>query len=302
MKTIKRFGMAMIPFIIIILVLSGCKSNDYYDEDGNVDINKMLLSMSSKSVKDLGLPEQPTSIEDVPGGYIDVALLGTWLSADGTWLYRQHFTFNDNGEFDMNDAGLPDVYFGRRYTCLVSKGLKLLCCEYPQSDTESVYTYYAYTVKNDALYMTYLEKTGKSASYFSRVFCLYKTDENWDNSTAVKNNPVSLSSLYGDWEVDGTAVKIDSDGLKVGNSTYNIHLSNNARLVVEKDESSSEYLYYLYHNKTYTDETKTELIGEDMSLKLYHLRKDNDDKPNLLEEIPGWIDNWGYEITLARPK
>ena len=302
MKTIKRLSMVLLPLIIILLAFSGCKSDDYYYADGSVDISKMLLSMTAKSAKDLGLPEQPDSIEDVPGGNIDVALLGDWRSANLRWGYFQHFTFTSDGEFDMNQAGLPDVYFGGKFTCMIASGSKIICCEYQERDSESYYEYLTYTVKNGALYMAPLEKSDNGTEYSTRVLCLYKVDEDWDNSEAVANNPVSISSLYGEWELDGVTVKIDSDGLKVGDSTFKVYLSNNAKLVVEKDGSSSEYLYYLYYSKTYTDESRTEVTGENMSLQLYYLKDGENDEPNLLKEIPGWEYDWGiYDITLSRP-
>ncbi len=308
MKTIKRLGTVLIPLMIILLAFSGCRSDDYYDADGSVDISKMLLSMSSKSVKDLGLLEHPDSIEDVSGS-IDVAVLGDWISSDGIWLFHQCFTFTSKGDFEMNRAGLPDVIFGGKFTCTVVDGLKVLCCGYyERKGNEYVYyayEYYAYTIKNGALYLVPLEKTGNGTLYSTRVICLYKYGGDYSfkpKPEAVANNPVSISSLYGEWELDGVTVKIDSDGLKVGDSTFKVHLSNNAKLVVEKDGSSSEYLYYLYYSKTYKDESKTEVTGENFSLTLYYFRDGEDDEPNLMEDIPGWEYDWGlYEITLSRP-
>ena len=295
--------MALIPVIIILLVLSGCRSYiDYYDADGNVDISKMLISMSARSVKALKLPEQPDSLEDIPGGKIDAAVLGDWVTAENSWFSSQRFTFKSEGEFEINQA---DFSYGGNYTCVVAGGLRVLCCEY-HGLRGNEYVYYAYNVKNGALYLVPLEKPDGDADYSAIMMCLYKFAGGFSvmpEPEAVENNPVSLSSFYGEWKINGTSVKIDPDGLKVGDSVYKVHLSDNAKLIVEKDGSSSKYLFYLYYERSYKDESRTEIIGESLSLKLYYLEEDGNDKSNLLEEIPGWEYKYDYpyKIILSRP-
>ncbi len=312
----------MIPlFLIVALLLSvlvGCSGNDTAADDG-INIRNMLTSLMVTEA-DLDLVDKYESVADIKDGTVDADLVGLWVSADESMKY----TFLEDGVQNV-ETELYGSSTGIKYTCLPIGDYKILCedltvMSYTDDSEEATEMqelgYTAYSIQNDVLYMVTVESMDEEyTSNAASLIILYKVDENGDFSAAVANNPISMSSFYGEWtseegpscKIDKKGITISDDSVNYGNQPLPISIKGNDKLVIEAGDKTTEYGFNIADIRTYTveDEKKT-LDSETFDLLLTYSGQDEEDKPNLVDIMTDWkteygYDSWYYATHLSSP-
>ena len=282
----------LLAAIMLMSILAACGGNSKPSETG-VNIKDQLSSMIA-SDKELGLAGKYGSVADITDGKIDEALIGKWVTLDGDTSY----TFSSDGMLKAESKQYDSVT-EVKYTCINLEGKDILCEDlimnsYPEDGGEPVeslvLSYDVYSVKDDTLYMTSVESTDDDVygSYSASLVTMYKADDSGSGAEAYKKNPVSLASFYGDWDSEGTSVKIDKKGLTVNGTTYAMSFNDKGNLVIEKDGKSTEYGYAMVYNKIYGMEDRTEPEAKEIALSFSYTGKDENDVPNLVDIMDNW--------------
>jgi len=245
----------------------------------------------------LGIKGKYSALSDITDGSVDKDLIGTWKTADGETTY----VINEDGSAKASsEYGDSEV----KFTCLTLGEYKVMCDESEMESTDvdgntttsTVISYSTYDVDGDALYFTNVEDTTDEfmdSSQYALVI-MYRADENGSIDAAVAKNKIALDSFTGTWASDNGEIIIADGTLKLGEDVYDISMSDNGKLVVDKDGASSEYSVNVSIRKQYEGEDKTQFT-QTTALGIYFTGADENDKPNLeavLEDWSGFMPNY----------
>ena len=269
---------------------------------------KDIITSLKATEADLGLEDKYETFDDVTGGKVDSALIGTWKTADGSATY----TYGEDGILKTKTDFYGSVSEDEaRYTCLSAEGKNIVCNEteyinYPEDGgkpkAETVIIYSTYKISGDVLYeMSVEEADPDSDNYNAAILIFYKADKNGSAETAIKSNPVNLESLYGTWKNDGDkSITIDENGLVCDGETYKLSINDENDLVAKKGGSKTAYKFSLVYSKLYDGDGEEKHVSEEgFKLALNYTGKDESDKPNLLPVMEDWhtlyeYDSWYY--------
>jgi hypothetical protein len=279
-------ALSIVLCLLMVVSLFGCSMS--FSKEVNLR-DKLESLMTSDDA--LGIKGKYSAIADITDGKVDKDLVGTWKTADGETSY----TFGEDGTAKAtSEYGDSEV----KFTCLTLGEYKVMCeeSEMESSDvdgnttTSTVVSYSTYDVDNDALYFTNVEDTtdeNMDSSQYA-LMTMYRADESGSIDAAVAKNKIALDSFAGTWASEKGKITIADGTLTLDKDTYDISMSDNGKLVVDKDGAFTEYSVNISVRKQYEGEDKTQAT-ETTALGLYFTGADENDKPNL-ESV---LDDWG---------
>ena len=257
-----------------------------------VNLRDKLASLMTTD-EAIGVKGKYEKFEDIKDGSVDKDLVGTWKTADGQTTY----VYNEDGtaKASMEGYGESEITF----TCITSGDYKIICegTEMESTDVDGnttktpVISYSTYNVDNNVLYMTNVEETTDEnidSSQYALVM-LYRADENGSTEAAMAKNSIALDSFAGTWSGDTGELTIADGTLKVGETSYDISMDENGKLVVADGDNSSAYSVTISVRKQYDSEDKTKST-ETTAIGLYFTGADENDKPNLVDVLDDWSD------------
>ncbi|MBR6223055.1 MAG: hypothetical protein IKQ71_06425 [Lachnospiraceae bacterium] len=284
---------------------SGGSKDDSSKKAQAVNLGDMIKGLYANST-DLELEGKYQAVSDISDGSIDKELIGTWKSADGSYLYS--FSEDGNSHFEHSEY---DVKQDSSFTCITAKDKKVLCVDttmsqYDENDTVTetkVVSYSTYKVTNDALYMVTVDTYDESMNNTNTtIIMLYKADDAGDISASIANNPIAPESLYGEWTSDEASVTIDANGMTVkdapeaiGSDPLPIVINENGNITVEAQGKSTEYSFAFSLNRTYSSENPGTIEKECYGLNLFYVGKDENDKPSLDGVMLDWNKEYSSE-------
>lgn len=292
-KQLKKV-LAVLLCVLMVSALFGCGAK----KKGAVQLFAMIDRLYATR-EELELPADSTPIGAFESAKADQALIGTWKNADGSYIY----TYNADGTATAAAANSDEITTVP-YICLVQNGKNILCQElrttnYDEEGNEvpgeAQLVYSSYLIEGDAMYSLSVEDIGEySTSYFGTLQRFYRADETGSIEKALKESPIDLTSLYGNWEGDKGNIVIDENGLKLDDAVYAVSLNDKLQLVAEKDGVSTAYNFAVAYSKLSENEDNTEWSRKN-ALALNYTGADENDKPNLLPCMTDWAGeyNWG---------
>ena len=295
----KKYGEILLAALMLGLFLPA--GNGFAAEEetaaGRADVTGILSSLFARD-DELGLTGKYNSIADIPDGTVDEALEGRWTLADGSTTY----SFTAEGIWQAESAEGPGAETA--FTCIEAEGRRLLCEDMavtryrddgePEESVEVQYT--AYRVEGDALYMVSIESAAEQySSYAANLLMFYREDEQGDNRAAVRDNPIAISSLYGDWTSYPGDIRIDEQGLTTPEGTFPCFFNEKNQLVIDREGKEPAYPFALSMQKLYTDETKSELEEQCVGMSLSYTGADEQDTPNIPEVLENWKQDYDWE-------
>ena len=285
-------------------LLAGCSSKgsgsetvtpDTPADTEGVDL-KDMLSVMSKTERELGLEGKYEAVADIQDGTIDPELAGTWTSKKNgvTYHYQEDGQSWAESEYGNSDP-LP-------YTCITVEGYKVVAEEmkgtsYKEDGTTEEYlaiTYTVYTVKDGILYIVPVDSVDEYTTFSVNQVIAF-TKEGSD----VKEN-VSLKTVYGTWETDeGGTIVIDEKGLSVTEGSdelsgpYPVSVNEEGELVIDVNGTKTAYGFAIAMTREYEN---GEQVGEPgYALSLSYTGKDENDRPNLADIMTDWHAEYDYE-------
>ena len=255
-----------------------------------VNLREKLESLMT-SDDALGIKGKYSALSEITDGSIDKDLVGSWKTADGEASY----TFSEDGTAKASsEYGDAEI----KFTCLTLGEYKVMCDESEMESTDvdgntttsTVISYSTYEVDGDALYFANVEDTTDEYMDSSQyaLMIMYRADESGSTEKAMAKNKVAIDSFSGTWTSDKGEITIADGTLTLGEDVYDISMSDNGKLVVDKDGVSNEYSVNVSIRKQYESEDKTQFT-QTTALGLYFTGADENDKPNL-EAV---LDDWG---------
>ena len=306
MKKHVKKAISLLLCVLLVCAFAACGKKAKAPVDLFAKIDSMKATQEA-----LALPDVKTPLDTLEGGKVDPALVGTWKMASGIELT---YTFAENGisTAEVGNNGVPTEV---PFTCIVRNERNILCQEAPvmnyneageATEGEKALTYTSYQVDGDVLYLLSVESHDEfSSSYYGSLQRLYRADENGSIDSAVAENPIDISSFYGEWTGEKGGIVIDQNGLTLNGDVYTLSLNDKQQLVAEKDGVSTAYTFAAAESKDAANEERTEW-NESRTLVLVYEGADENDKPNLLACMTDWAAEFGgedyrYDVSFTMP-
>lgn len=249
----------------------------------------------------LGLAGKYTSTADIPDTSVDPELVGTWKKADGSVTY----TYGEDGSAKASMELYGDTDY--TFTCLTSGNYRLIAedLELVQitdgvETTVPTVSYTSYQIENDVLYFTVIDSPLEDVSQsICQILAFYKADEKGDISASVAKNPVDPASFYGEWtfgDMEDKKLTIDEKGFTVeGRETLPVACDESGNLVVGSGDSATGYSAGIAHQTEYDTFDGMKVSGESYVLSLSYTGADENDRPNLADDMDDWHADYDYD-------
>ncbi|MCR5795248.1 MAG: hypothetical protein K6G61_07925 [Solobacterium sp.] len=252
-------------------------------EAAETGLKGMLLSLH-KTGKELGIVGKYRSPEDIEDSVTDPGLIGIWKTADGNYTleYHEDGTVTDNSGTEM------------QYACTEAEGQKLIVQQETGASDENdfgITEVLAYRIEGDVLYAEPVDGPYEPVRFASNLMYVFYRDG--------ASSPVTVSSLYGEWETAGGTLVIDENGLSVQGGPEELagpfpaDINADGNLEVGIGGSVSVYPFVIGYECVYTEEQ--EPADFKYSLTLNYYGTDENDKPNLADIMESYNGMSGYD-------